>query len=434
MPAAFAAIGDLLFAILCIAIAMSILTFGKFIAQLIPNLPLIGSALRDGVTDAIEDAGGWLVGQASSSWDRLANFITDIGYMDKWVAIHTIGALANLFNQTGYLNLYIGNSVTSLQNNINHTNDTVVPAAISTAENEAHSELATTATNLQNNINSVVDNTIPTEVGAAAATAHSELVTATDNLQNNINSLSSDVTTELANVWDNLNPLNTAVYTSLPNLIAANAAAAAAQEAADARTAQGNLVAATDDLQGNLDLVQAQLQSSIASQGAAETALAAADLQTAEGQATAVAAAATIAAEAQAQTSLKATAATLQGNIDLNTQQIDTLETTTAINLPALPNVSIPSTISVPVAVGALALSVSGIISEIDSCMVSVCDGPNNITSLLNGILGGLTTLGEIGFIAAAIKDPVGTAGTFDPLLSGLYGIGHDAFDELLSL
>ena len=115
-------------------------------------------------------------------------------------------------------------------------------------------------------------------------------------------------------------------------------------------------------------------------------------------------------------------------------QQLQTLEATTTIALPALPDVSIPGTITVPVAVGALAGALAGVITEVDTCMISACGGPNSLENELQKLAGLFAITGDLSFLAAAIKDPVGTEQAIAGTLSGLYTAGHDTLDALLSL
>lgn len=434
MPFAIAGLGDLLFCVLCLAIAAALLTIGKFAGALIPNVPVIGSAIRDGVTNAVSSAGDFFINLTKGSWSRLTQLVLDAVWLGKAWAQGTVDAISHAIDIAFHVGVNLANTAVSLQNNIDHAVAVTVPTLIGNAVSAVEGDLTHTATSLQNNIDRVVSTDIPQAVDDAKAVLNSELQTVETNLQNNINNLSGNVTAALSSVWSAIDPLQTAVSSTIPAAIASTASTAAAQSKQVADTAQANLVSTAQALQSNLDAVQGQLQSSIAAESAAQSALAAADLTTAEGRADADAAQATITAEQTSQASLTAAVATINGQLSDVTKQLQTLEATQTITLPPLADVTVPGTITVPVAVGALAAAVAGVITEVDNCMVTACEGPNNWKNLLSGALGVLDFAEIAAFLAAAYADPKGEGDLVAVGAGDLYSAGHALIDGILSL
>jgi hypothetical protein len=84
--------------------------------------------------------------------------------------------------------------------------------------------------------------------------------------------------------------------------------------------------------------------------------------------------------------------------------------------------------------VAGIAAAVAAVTTEVETCAVTTCDGPNNLQGLLNGILGlsGLVAFGE--FLQQVINDPAGAEAEYAGIFQGLVGTGTDALDALLSL
>lgn len=104
--------------------------------------------------------------------------------------------------------------------------------------------------------------------------------------------------------------------------------------------------------------------------------------------------------------------------------------------LPAIPAKLVAGVdYATPAAVGIVAGAVAAIASEFESCAVTSCDGPNNLSSLLKGILG-FASLAELGvFLDKVISDPAGAeaeyAGVFSGLASGVISSGTDVWADL---
>lgn len=434
MPFALADLAPLLYALFTLALAGSLYLFVRFVASLIPDLPVIGASLRNAVTNAGDTAYNFLIGQAHAGWRVAHDLITDVVWADKWLASGTVAVLSHLGDQASHIWATLEAEATSLQNNIDHVVSVTLPNAISNEDDKVTREVAATATSLQNNIDRIVTTTIPQAISTEDDKVTREVSQVATSLQNNIDRLSTDVTNDLAQVWDSINPLQTAVSVTLPALIEQEAASQAAATASAAATAHAELVTATQNLQQNLNNVQTGLQQSIAAASAAAAALAAADLNTAEGVSAAQAAQATITAEKEAQIQLTVTAESIQQQIDRNTQQIDSLEATQTISLPQIYGLTSPGTITVPLAVAALATEVVSIASEIESCMITSCDGPNSLQNNLTRLAGLFSAAGELSFVAAAVKDPQGTADALADVVGSFWDTGQSLFDDLLSI
>lgn len=434
MPFAVADLAPLLYALITLALACATGLLVKIVAQMIPNLPVIGSALRDAVNDAGGTVYQFLIGQAHGSWTVAHDILTDVVWADKWLANYTVKCISHLGDQASHIWSGLEGSVSNIEATFANLTTVVIPRDISSAVSIVDNRITSTATSLQNNIDHVIDTTIPQAIAGEVTRVDTEIGHIATSLQNNISSLATDVTNDLSQVWSSINPLQIAVSTTLPGLIEQEAQTQAAATTAVATTAQANLVTATQNLQTNLNQVQTGLQNSIAAASAAAAALAAADLTTAEGVATATAAQATITAENVSQTALTFQAEALQGQIDQNRQAIDTLQATETISLPQVYGITSPGTIAIPVAVAALATEVVSIASEIESCMITSCDGPNSLVNQLSKLSGLFSTAGELSFLAAAIKDPQGTADGLADIVGSFWSTGESLFDDLLSI
>lgn len=120
------------------------------------------------------------------------------------------------------------------------------------------------------------------------------------------------------------------------------------------------------------------------------------------------------------QQALSSGLSTLQGEIAIDNSQIGSLDQAVGITIPA--------------AISAVAAQTLALSLEVDNCMVSVCGGPNSLENALKGLEGLFSITGELGFLAAAIKDPVGTADVLESVVGGIVSDAESIFDGLLSL
>lgn len=336
---------------------------------------------------------------------------------------------------------------------LDHIAGTTVPQAITTANGHANTAVAgerarathaeqqlaqaaaqagSAAAAVKALVGIVGHGTVESDIAQARGEAVSSAKSYTDQQAHD---LVAEMQSKLAGVWSAIKPLQTAVSTTIPAEIRQAADQAAATASSDAAAVQAQLTARVVALQDQLDSTRSDLQDAISSASAAQAAVSASDLTTAEGQAQAAAGVAQAAAAAQAAAGLATAVGALQKEIDAANGAIAAGSATTTIRLPALPDVSIPGTIAVPIAVGALAQAVAGVLEEVDSCMVSNCgSGPNNIGNVLKTLLGAGLDLAEFGFIAAAIKDPTGTADALAPLLGTIDQGATDLWRAILEV
>lgn len=434
MPFLFPVLGDFVYALLFLCVAGSIGVLTSFLNGFVPNPGIFGVHPLQFIHDGIDDIHSWAVNTCDSAILRLRNVFVDIGHVVVTLVKAELGVISAAYDL------------------IFHVNNTTVPNATSQAESQARNEVAAAAQDATNQFNKAEDNltaakaalvadldylrntTLPQELNSTKAAVEAELVSAINGVDGQLAQLGNAMTTDLANVWDVLNPLNTAVSSTIPAELTQLGVKEQSDVAAASASAKSDLLAATAVLGTELENAKSDLANQIAQSKAASDALAAADLSTAEGQAAAISAQDSLQVAQAAAASLAVAVSGLQAKIDANTAAITTLEATEVISLPSLNDISIPSSITVPIAVGALAVSVAGIISEIDQCMVTACEGPNNYLNLINSALGAFNIVELVTFLQSVVHDPTGEAKALSSVAGDLYSEGHSLIDGLLSL
>lgn len=434
MPFALAEIAPILWAVLLLAVAIAIEAFGRFLATLIPRLPVIGNWLHNEILNAASGAGNFLISQAQGQLHVIRDLLVDMGHIDSRLWGGAVSVLEHLGSQAS------------------HLYRDVIPGAQNAAQGYAHDQVAgesSRARGAEDSINRELDHAEQVQASFSdwvKTTFHDRLeadITAAKNAatsdaeaeaQRQLDGLQADLMNRLSQVWDAIAPLQTAVYSTIPSELSAQAAKESSDIATERQDRIAQLASAVQSLNGQITALDNKQTAALAAESAAAAATSAADLSTAEG----VAAADQAQAEAVAQRAIADQAAkdkaalvdavgTLQG-------QIDVLQQTQTITLPALPDVTLPGTLTIPVAVGALASTIAGVITEVDNCMVSACGGPNSLENELNKLRGMFSIAGELGFLAEAIKDPVGTEHAVSSVFEGIWNTGHSLLDDLLSL
>lgn len=407
-----AVLGDLLFCLICLAVGYSIITFGKFIANLVPNIPIPFFHFRDLIIAAAEGAGGFLMDLTHGSFRRLGDWLVDAAYFIHYPLFKLIQVLDHHANQLSSIR---SNDIPGAVNSANgYTNDHVAGEANTRQSqiNAVNSDLHSAEVSLQNNIDTLAHQTVPADIASAKSAVESDLHDTATSLQNNIDSLQRELVTDLNAVWANVQPLQNAVYNQIP----AEFAQAAAQTSADILAAKNAVVSqltdaiatvngeiatavqrANDALSQAVQGIDAELNNAIVAE---QTALAN--------------------AKADVLTQLQSQRDTLQGEISIDNANIGTLQEATSITIPA--------------AIAAVATGVATITSEFERCAVTTCDGPNNFRNLLNEALGLAGAVDIVAFLAAAAKDPSGEARAFAGVAEGIYNDAHSLIDGLLSL
>jgi len=96
---------------------------------------------------------------------------------------------------------------------------------------------------------------------------------------------------------------------------------------------------------------------------------------------------------------------------------------------------SVNALIATIAATAATALSVAQTVAgEFESCAVTTCDGPNNLSNLLNNLLGLATDAEFAAWLAYAISSPKAAGQTFASIGQTLYSDADSLMDTLLSI
>lgn len=230
--------------------------------------------------------------------------------------------------------------------------------------------------------------------------------------------------------------LDQAVTTTVsPAVASAIASAISADEAQTNATTQG-LQAQLTALQNQLDALNSRVANDEATIAAANT-----EIQN-------ITAAETI--DTTALEEAQATIVSAQQDIAIANTQIGDLNTTittigdqltavqqaTQANTAALAPVEPPVGLGLATVIATLTATVAKVATQVETCTVDNCDptNPNNIRNVLRSLLGLFVATAEIGFIAEAIRDPLGTANALAPILDTIDTTANDTLTALLSL
>ena len=434
MPFVIAGLGDLAYALILFCIAAAIGTLTLELRRLVPDVSILGYHPFGFLDGALSDVHKWAVNTSDSAILRLRNLVVDVAHIDKRIVQAVISALTHVSGNIAHLfNVVIPDAQNAAQGFAQDLANTEHSFAQGIS-NTLHGDLSntdTSLTNLWNYTQGAFHQALEGDIAGAAATA---LAGAEAFAKDGLDNLTQAVNGELSSVWSAIQPLQVAVSSTIPAEIIAQSQQEQSDIAATRQQDAANLAATAQSLQAELQNTQESLNTQITNNALAAAALSQADLTTAEGVAQADAAQARLVATQDAATALQATATDLQGKIDTNSAAIVSLNQTQAITLPSLPDISIPQSITVPLAVGALATAVAGVITEFDRCAVTACDGPNNYANLLQTLMGGADLAAILAFISEAARDPKGEAQSFAGVASGIYNDGHSLIDDLLSL
>lgn len=127
---------------------------------------------------------------------------------------------------------------------------------------------------------------------------------------------------------------------------------------------------------------------------------------------------------------------------DLNTK-ITGISTTLApihaaqqLNISQLAPFENVGSVALPAVLATLSGTLNNLKTKVDTCTVDTCDpqSPQNIKNVLKGLLESILAAAEIGFIAEAIRDPLGTANALSPLLESIDNQATSTFDSLMGL
>lgn len=267
------------------------------------------------------------------------------------------------------------------------------------------------------------------QIATAKAQAEADAQTAVANLQ-------AQLLSRLSGDENTLSSLTNSVNVTIPNEIATQVNEAEATE-------NQKLTAAQTQLQGEIDSLQAQVTTLANAVTAATQTISTAQANIATLQSAETVDEGAIANEQQIIATAQSTIATNTTAIsELYTQitgisdQLGPINATQALQTSQITNLTQDTTVLLPVALAALSTALTSLKTEVDECMVDNCNtqNPNNIQNVLRDLLGLLTAAAEIGFVAEAIRDPLGTANALAPLLESIDTGAVNTLDALLSL
>ena len=84
--------------------------------------------------------------------------------------------------------------------------------------------------------------------------------------------------------------------------------------------------------------------------------------------------------------------------------------------------------------VAATAAAALALATKLESCAVTKCEGPNNLSGLLNDLAGAADYAALAAFVSSAISNPAGAAHTFEAGAQDLYDTGSSLLNSLLAL
>lgn len=379
-----------------------------------PDPSIFGFRPLNFIREGITNVGNQLAGAAENEAEYVVNFITQ-----------PIRVLTGLFQR-------IFNSHAATHNAIATLHSATIPNAtaglLTSAENYTDSKLSANLVQAEDYADTL-RNQLENDITTAKADAEQAALTDATNVQQNlIGRLQGDEATLAA--------LSTEVTVTIPNELEAEINESVATENA-ALTAQ------LTPIQTEIAQLQQQVQNEQSTIATADAAISVANtnietLQSAESVDDDA-----IAAEQQAITTAQADIATSTTAIsDLYTQITSISSTLTPIQATQQLQTNQISTINtdldtaVPLALATLSTALQSLKTEVDECMVDNCDtsNPNNFRNVLRDLLELLTAAAEIGFIAEAVRDPIGTATALAPILDTIDSSAVDTLNALLDL
>jgi hypothetical protein len=434
MPFLLVGIGDIAYTALLFLLAAAVGTLTAVILRHVPNPSIFGAHPLSFIPDALHAITDDLQNASDSSLHRLHDLIVDIGYIDNLIVSDIVHAIDHALRHVAYLynttipsaasdvQQFASDIVGSLRQDVS-TDVSVINAGVQGVRDGI--------SHFENYVNNQLAPSIEQDISQAASNA---LNTAEDYASQATHDLAAQMTAALGGVWSAISTLQTAVTQTLPDEIQRQAASDAAALQSGLQSVYADISNVTNALTGQITSVSQQDASALSNA-----------LDNVNNKITSLGSSLTTNLQ-QAVSNLSNTITTTAGQVtayaqtQLDTavggvqQEITTLQQVAQVTLPAVLDTVPATVITVPAAVAALAGSIAGLISEVDNCMVTTCDGPNNISSVLNKLWNGITDVGELGFLAAAIKDPQGTAGGLEAVWDGVFSAAHDTFDALLSL
>lgn len=384
------------------------------VGAVFPDPKIFGWQPLNFIKEGITSLGNQLAGAAENEAEYVVNFITQ-----------PIRMLTGLFQR-------IFNAHATTHNKIATVVTTTIPNAtaglLTSAENYTDTKLSANLVQAEDYADTLRTD-LESEIATAKADAENAALNDAQNVQQNlINRLQGDETTLAA--------LSTEVTVTIPNEVEAEINESVATENA-ALTAQ------LTPIQTEIAQLQQQVQNEQSNIAASNAAISAANaniqtLQSAENvDDDAIASEQQTIATAQADIATSTTAISdLYTQITSISSTLAPIQAAQQLNTSTLNEITPIVEVGLPTALAALSTKLTNLQTDVDECMVDNCDtaNPNNIQNVLRDLLGLLTAAAEIGFIAEAIKDPIGTANALSPLLEGIDTSATDTLNLLLDL
>lgn len=364
----------------------------RWVGQLFPNPSILGWHPLGFISDGLQALGNQFITSAQGLGDELWKVFTQ-----------PIRVIMGLFQR-------LGNATSAAHTKVAHLYNHTIPDAVSGVVGQANGYTDTQVTKVEGDLKAAEANlngNITTNVTAAEAQAKADLAAAEVNLNANIQ---ANVAAAESQAQAGLSQLQATLVARLQGdeqAIAMINQLVTVQVPAEVATAVSDAVSSlTQSFQTALTTLNTQLQTQLNQM--------------------------TQAIEQQDQTAIS----TLHQQILATSSQITQLEKQQQLNTAQLAPYEAPGATFLPLVLAALAGSISKLTTQVDTCTIDTCDPtkPNNIMNVLKDLLGMLTAAGEIGFIAEAAKDPIGTANALAPILNGIDLSATDTLNALLSL
>lgn len=430
----------------------------KKVAELFPNPSVFGWHPLGFINEGLNYFGNAVNTQAAAQVHILKTvFITPVRA--------TIGMIQRLGNATG-----------SAHNKISAIVVTHIPSAVRQAVDLAEHYVTGQVTNIDTQVSGAADRlvTLPSvaqaktlltdakrygglgwDVTAAAAGA---IVSAGDYAESLARQAASDLTTAINGVNQAYQKAVNDLHTELVKQLTGDEALLAtlaqtvnftlpAQMQKAITAAQTNetkqINDATSKLQGEIDSLQSQVTALNQATATDE-----ANIRTAQANITTLQSATTVdeAAIATERQTILTAQSDILSNItsiqDLNTKitgisnTLAPIQTAQQLNTTQLAPFEGAGDVALPVALATISATLNSLKTKVDTCTVDTCDptSPQNIRNVLKDLLGTIMAAAEIGFVAEAIRDPLGTASALAPILEGIDNGATSTFDDLMGL
>jgi hypothetical protein len=384
------------------------------VASFFPDPSIFGWHPLNFIREGLTSLGNQLAGAAENEAQYVVNFVTQ-----------PIRMLTGLFQR-------IFNSHASSHNAIATIHNTTIPNAtaglVTQAESYTDSKIETTLTQAEDYADSLRSD-LEGEITTARAEAEQAALTDATNVQANlVNRLQGDETT--------LSALSTEITTTIPNELETQINEATATE-------NQQLTAATNTIESQIAAITAQIDTLNNQIAAANATIATASANIVALQNQSVVDEGAI---AQEQTTIQ----NAQTDIATNTTAISTLYTqltdisdtlspiqaTQQLQTNQISTINTDLDTTLLLALATISTTLNTLKTDVDECMVDNCNtaNPNNIQNVLKDLLELFTAAAEIGFIAEAVKDPIGTATALAPILDTIDSSAVDTLNLLLEL